>query len=388
MKRSQLIIGRALIYILIAFMVLAVGIWGFKQINDLKIAGKQAALNNFIVSLRNTVKKQSLSSAGSISEETFALPDDIESVCFVDTSEVISPFVDNKLNIQRKVFEEENVFIKPFEKFSPNRIDAISIRKEENPLCIKVIHGRIKLALESKGNHTVITTFRPAEKDIECVTVLYNSDPEDSIDITFLGYGYKKVEDFASDVSKYSNTVILNTEPFKSRRSNFNIYRIDNFDLSCDIGDWISCDEYSTKTIATKCPNDYILILVDRNKLKDIISPVRSSASSNFAKINTADNEFVLIHEFGHIFAELADEYVDEEYYSRFNFNVDDYPNCDNKPCEKWSSLTDGCFDGCSLNQYSRGVHNTLMRSLSAKDFGIVNKHEINSKIDIYENEE
>jgi len=47
---------------------------------------------------------------------------------------------------------------------------------------------------------------------------------------------------------------------------------------------------------------DLAVVLAERKWIADLVSPVRSSAMDNIGRINTQDNPFVVIHEFGHIF--------------------------------------------------------------------------------------
>jgi len=215
-------------------------------------------------------------------------------------------------------------------------------------------------------------------------------------DITIIGlydgtslFHYVKdqnLDDFREDVNKNVNT-FLTTEPFKGRQEKMNFYRVDKLEeLDCEIDAWVKCDEFSVKKLASYCPNDYIVILVDRGKVRDLISPVRSSAISNMAKINTADNELVVLHEFGHIFGGLADEYVDEKYYSNIGWSPLSYPNCDSPPdCNGWRGVDGtGCFEGCSLKKYSRPTENSLMRSLKTEKFGPLNERIIIGKLDVY----
>ena len=99
----------------------------------------------------------------------------------------------------------------------------------------------------------------------------------------------------------------------------------------------------------------------------------------------TADNPFVVMHEFGHSFGDLADEYVDD-YYLSFSFKGDNYPNCDSSSCDKWAETEGtGCFKGCSTDGFYRGTKNSLMKSLSAKYFGPINKEVLKEKLDVYE---
>ena len=92
------------------------------------------------------------------------------------------------------------------------------------------------------------------------------------------------------------------------------------------------------------------------------------------------------MHEFGHIFGGLADEYVDEKYYSNIGFDPKDYPNCDFPPiCTGWEGVNGtGCFDGCTLNSYSRPTENSIMRSLSTEKFGPLNENILINKLNVY----
>ncbi|MBI2138317.1 hypothetical protein HYU13_01910 [Candidatus Woesearchaeota archaeon] len=165
---------------------------------------------------------------------------------------------------------------------------------------------------------------------------------------------------------------VLATEPFSLNREKINIHRIDRFeDLGCTVGDYVKCDEFLVKKAASFCPNDFVIILVSRTKIADFLRPIRSSSVSNMAKINTADNPSVLLHEIGHAIGGLADEYVDEQYYRNAGLNIPSFPNCDVSSCSKWAGIEGtGCFSGCSLNEFYRPTDNSIMRSLQVKRFG------------------
>lgn len=371
---------------LFAIVAILILIFGATQIIKWRQTSKEIELVNLVSTLQNVIKKHSLTSYGTVDEKTIALPPEIETLCLVDRSKNISPYVNCNLNYEMNKYEDKNVFFEPFGKIQPIWVNNLELGDSENPLCLKTIKGTARLSLTSSFNKSLVSTFRPSDKEIDCVSVLYNSNPNNSIDIVFLGYGYNKFDDFALDVNR-NVELFLKTEPFKSNKEKINFYRIDKLeDISCEVGDWIKCDEFSVKKLASYCPNDYIIILVDRNKVKDLLSPVRSSAVSGMEKINTADNDLVVLHEFGHIFGGLADEYVDEKYYEYLNFNPMDYPNCDTPPdCNKWGGLNGtGCFGGCSLGKFSRSTANSLMRSLSTEKFGPLNEGVLINKLNIY----
>lgn len=385
MRKAQFI-SRPVMQVLFALVAVLILLFGGIQIAKWGETSKDIGIINLYSTLTNIIKKQAQLSYGSLDEKTIALPSEIQALCLVDRSKEISPLINCKLNDEINKYENKNVFFEPFDKFTPVQVDNFELNKEENPLCLKSVGSTVKLNLTSKGNRSLVSTFSPSDKEIDCVSVLYSSNPNNSIDIVFLGYGYKKFDDFREDVTKNIG-VFLATEPFKSNKEKISFYRIDKLDeLSCEIGDWVRCDEFEVKKLASYCPNDYIIILVDRSKIKDMLSPVRSSAVSNMEKINAADNKLVVLHEFGHIFGGLADEYVDEKYYSSTGFDPNDYPNCDFLPeCAEWGNVNGtGCFEGCSLKSYGRPTENSLMRSLSTEKFGPLNENIIINRLNVY----
>ncbi|MBW2974937.1 M64 family metallopeptidase [Candidatus Woesearchaeota archaeon] len=385
MKKAQLA-GLPLMHILFALIAVFILIFGAVQITRWAARSGDLELSNFLSSLQNTVEKHSLSSHGSVDEKVIAVPAGIESVCFVDRNKTISPLINCNLNDEINKYENKNVFFEPFGKFNPIWMDGFELREDENPLCLKTVEATLKTSLTSKGGKSLISTFRDSEKEIDCVSLLYNSPPNNSIDIAFLGYGYDKYDSFRKDAND-NIEVFLETEPFKSYQEGINFYQVNKLGgFDCEVGNWVRCDEFSVKKMASYCPNDYIFILVDRSRIKDFIKPVRSSAVSNMEKINTADNKLVVLHEFGHIFGGLADEYVDEKYYSNIGFDPESYPNCDLPPeCDEWKDVNGtGCFEGCSLNRYSRPTTNSIMRTLSTEKFGPLNERIIIDKLDLY----
>ena len=376
MKKSQLQLGQPFIWISMIVFIAFLLIFSTKAINNIKTTAKQTEIKNFVISLRSALEEMSYN-FGSVKELALSLPIDVSSVCFVDSSKKINPLINNKLNIQINKFPDKNLFLSPSSESYPYHIGYIKLQENENPLCIKTVNGKIRLKLTGRGNTTSVTASNPSDKEVDCVSLLYNGDPNDKVDIVFLAYNYDKTEDFTSEVNDYINNVFLKTEPFKSNKKKINFYMIDEFvDMGCDIKGYLDCNEFKVKQLASQCPNDYIFVLGKRNKALDLLSPVRSSAYSNIAHINTADNKKVLLHEFGHVFGGLADEYVDENYYA--GFNAAQYPNCDlNDKCpEKWKNLSARCFIGCSTNKFSRGTKTSIMRDFTKTDsYGVVDEN-------------
>lgn len=381
MKKSQLILSKPIIYAMALIFAAAILVWGLSQIQKTEKAIKSAEIDNFIITLNNNLKEQSLRSYDSVKEISLALPANVGFVCFIDKKGEYDNLVNMELNKAKGVYTDKNLFFFP-ERYFPSSIENFEL--SENPLCISTINGKVKLRLTAGANVALISPADAADGKKECTSIIYNGNPEKRIDVVFLGEGYDKINEFNSDINSYINNVFIRTEPFYKNKNLFNFYRIDSFDeLGCEIKGYIKCDDYKAKLKASSCPNDFIFILTERSKIKDMISPVRSAAFSNSAFINTADNEFVLIHEFAHIFSKLADEYVDEDYYK--DFNIKEFPNCDIAGCSKWQIITDSCFEGCSLNSFYRSSENSIMRNYyKSKSFGIVNENIINKKMEAY----
>ena len=382
MSKAQ---SRQIVYIIMAVFALVILLFGYEAVQKITAFNREREIKNFGITLENNLKRYSTApySYGSVNEKAFSLPGGVESICFVDRSKEINRFADNELNVQVNNFPDENIFLKPFGEFIPINVKYLELSEGNNPLCVKAVNSKISLALTTKGSAAEITALNES-KEVDCVSIIYNGKEESKIDIVFLGYAYEKADDFSNDVNGYIN-IFLETEPFKRSSNRINFYRIDKFpDLKCDIKDWIQCDDFAVKKLASECPNDYIFVLVDRSRIAEMIRPVRSAAIGNTAKINAAERKTVLVHEFGHSFGGLADEYVDEDYYGATEFNAKTYPNCDTAPCSKWSLMTKGCYGGCSLGVYNRPTENSIMRSLRADYFGVVNEHAIEGMLDYY----
>ena len=292
--------------------------------------------------------------------------------------------INNELNTYMSRFNESNLFMKPFTEFAPFGISYFTLDDETNPLCIKVVNGKIKLRLVNAGRgKTKIEAQEVKDMSVDCNTKL--SHGEDKLDIVFLPYGYEDKADFNADVDYYIDEVFMRVEPFKTKIKKLNFHMVNVFvDLGCSLGSIIRCNELKVKQLASHCPNDYIIVLAERNKISDLFNPVRSSASSNVAKVNTADDKLVLAHEFAHILAGLADEYVDARYSGTF-FDEEEYANCDTEECSEWSGMygTD-CYKGCSLGILYRPTEESIMRSFKTSLFGPVNRKEIITAINAY----
>ena len=205
-----------------------------------------------------------------------------------------------------------------------------------------------------------------------CETIRFSRDVGETFNLVFLADNYNDISAFTEDVGSFSNA-LLNLRPFNTYQERFNIYTIKNTTtLNCKYDDAVICDDGKAKREASKCPHDFIIILSHRNKIVDVVDPLRSAAYLNIASINTADNPLVLAHEFGHLFGDFAEEYIAD-------YKIDwDAPNCDNTiSCKRFQIVQDsGCFNGCTTHDYSRSIERGLMRSYwNGESYGPYNEY-------------
>ena len=218
--------------------------------------------------------------------------------------------------------------------------------------------------------------------DSDCITILKNPN---SFDVVFLSYKHPSNEDFIKSVNNYvyGANGFASIEPFKSHLDRLSFYAVYTDSVQCDLEQGtLICDDYTSKKVASKCPNDYVFILSDRNNFVDALIPIRSSAYLNIGSINTADNELVVMHEFAHLFGKLVDEYVDDVSYK--GFTLKNSPNCDDKDCGKWKDFPNTkCLKGCALSTFYRSQDFTIMRNyFKSKEFGAYNEWLLNKSLE------
>jgi hypothetical protein len=207
------------------------------------------------------------------------------------------------------------------------------------------------------------------DSDVRVFKILDNGTPDKKVDIAIIAEGYKRSEldKVKKDFNKFVN-VFFSQEPYKSRKKDFNIYGV--FKPSGDSG----CDEPSHDVFKNTVLNtsfysmgsERYLLTEDNKSLRNIAGHVAydtlfimvnhsrygGGGIYNFYCTFTADNTwngYLILHEFGHSFTGLADEYYSSdtaynEFYPRGIEPVE--PNITallNPDKVKWKSfLTDG----------------------------------------------
>jgi hypothetical protein len=167
------------------------------------------------------------------------------------------------------------------------------------------------------------------------VTLMENGAPAAKIDIVILGDGYAKsdMEKLRRD-AKHLNDVMFATSPFKERENNFNVrlIEVESVDSGIDIPDrnvWrnnalgcrystfglpryvLTTENKSLRDIAAAVPYDFICILVNDTRYGGggIYNLFATTYTNEKVKEEEWQSEYMYVHEFGHSFAGLADEY-------------------------------------------------------------------------------
>jgi len=189
--------------------------------------------------------------------------------------------------------------------------------------------GEFRLSWDEEINPASIFCDPGNPMEFESVDLEIHGDASGKIDILFLAEGYTEAEmdKFLGDVFR-SADYIFSEEPFRSHREKFNIRAVKSYskDSGTDIpgqGIWkntvlnssfytfgierymTTMDFKSVCDVAANAHYDQIYILVNTDKYG-------GGGIYNHYSISAADNEAsraVVIHEFGHAFGGLADEY-------------------------------------------------------------------------------
>jgi hypothetical protein len=193
-----------------------------------------------------------------------------------------------------------------------------------------------------------------------------SGDCAKSVDVAILAEGYRQEEmsKFIGDASRLTDS-LFKVEPFRSLQSKFNIYALKTPSVDSgtdipgrniyantlynstfytfDIARYLTTSDMKTVyDMAASVPYDYLIVLVNSKEYG-------GGGFCNYLSVCTSDNSLaanVFIHEFGHEFAGLGDEYYTSEvaYDNYYNLKIEPWePNLttlvDFK--SKWGALID-----------------------------------------------
>jgi hypothetical protein len=216
-----------------------------------------------------------------------------------------------------------------------------------------------------------------------CLNILNNGDPNKNIDIAFVGDGYFDNEELNKDVIKIvdyegNNGIngLMSVEPFKSNGNKFNIWMIkagNQIPMVTISENFQGPDRDKSLEIAAECSSADYKIVLSKKEFRsyaftdDAYLSLGSYSESGWGRL--------LLHEFGHTFGKLADEYVDPPMGNRPH-----PPNCapDIATAQKWWGSTAGTgFYGCSYTETNiRPYFNSIMRNqlIFKDDYGEINE--------------
>ena len=262
----------------------------------------------------------------------------------------------------------------------------------------------------------------------ESFQVLNSNESYNKVDIVFLpeGYTQSEMDSFKTDCKKFAE-YFFNSSPFKENKNKFNFWGVEaaSEESGTDFpakGIWartlfntnfstfgtqrylMTTDNKTVRNAASNVPYDQIYILVNTKEYG-------GGAIYNYFSVCMSNNRFeeqVFVHEFGHGFASLADEYVTEDvsYQNFYDLNVEPVdPNLTTLVDfnSKWKNMVDdetpiptpetnesknkvGAFEGGGYVQKGifRPMLNCTMRALNAEGFCSVCKKAIQEMIDFY----
>jgi hypothetical protein len=183
-------------------------------------------------------------------------------------------------------------------------------------------------------------------KEYETIQILNNGKPEKKVDIVILAEGYTKSEmqKFTEDANRVTG-YLFDEEPFKSEKDKFNVTAVlspseesgtdipgENIYVNTlfnstfytfDLPRYLTTSDMKTiYDVAAIVPYDQIYLLVNSERYG-------GGGFYNFVTVCTADNKLtrqVFVHEFGHGFGGLGDEYYDSSVAYEDFYNLDIEP--------------------------------------------------------------
>jgi hypothetical protein len=215
--------------------------------------------------------------------------------------------------------------------------------------------SRVRLAIEVRGLDKKLKELasfeidpasweihkEPPAGDVTVIPAHLSGEPHAKVDIAILGEGYTVAESgkFAADLKRFT-TIFLSAEPYASHRDSFNIYGVlrpsrdsgpdepshasfkstvlgTTFDSMGSERYLLTEDNLAMRDLAGHVPYDAIYIMVNSPRYG-------GGGIYNLYCTFTTDNqwhEYIFLHEFGHAFGGLADEY-----YSSSTAYNDFYP--------------------------------------------------------------
>ncbi len=212
----------------------------------------------------------------------------------------------------------------------------------------------------------------------ECKLLMGSTNP-DHLDVVFVGSNFANDTPFNDYVDK-TYRGLFTVQPFARNSGKFNIWRLDTRqDLSCVTKEprIFECDRNKITAAASTCPNDVIVVVVNNNEWRGA-----GFKNENLVYLGMGVPTDAFVHELGHAFAGLDDEYL---YEGTDPYQPEESPNCDTVAvCPKFAGTsTAECKNGCGFANRYRSIDTGMMRILG-HPFGPFDEKIIEQKLSRY----
>lgn len=237
---------------------------------------------------------------------------------------------DDGLNGIKKTYHESAIIPYPKQKI----IFAVEMRGKDN-LLSEIYRSEIN------PDDLLIIKDTVSDKNVKVIESLKSGDPHIKVDVVILAEGYTAAEEkkFRNDLARFTK-IFFNQEPYKSNMDKFNVYGVfkPSEESGVDEPDHNSFKKTILNATFYSLGSERYLLTEDNKTMRDLAANVPYDAI--YIMVNskryggggiynlyctfTADNQwhdYLFLHEFGHSFAGLADEY----YTSDVSYN-DFYP--------------------------------------------------------------
>lgn len=213
--------------------------------------------------------------------------------------------------------------------FPKNKIQLTISRRDKH----MVFHEIFSTVIDPKNSALINSQKRTPQ--FKSITLIDNGAPENKVDLLIIGDGYAKadMQKFRDDAKHYSD-VLFGTEPFKKRKKDFNVRLIEVESKESGIDKpksnvwkentlgtmydtfgsarYILTEENRVlRDIAGQLPYDAIAILVNDNRYGGggIYNLYTTCYTKTDVKGQEWQMDYVFVHELGHSFGGLGDEY-------------------------------------------------------------------------------
>ena len=214
-----------------------------------------------------------------------------------------------------------------FREYKDTPEGKTTVKRFEEVLLVPMPQRKVRIALQRRNKATMqledqaIAVYDPSgmgllevtKPEVPAVPYELHGDPAVKLDVAFVMQGFDDDTAYYNSVCRRMAEVLFGNEPFKSHRSDFNLYFLRG-EAGVDYNA-LGSDRYAMTfklfqlhNVLGDTPCDHIVIVINNAKYG-------GGAIYNFYSVSSLHSmaEMVLTHELGHGIGGLADEYVDED---------------------------------------------------------------------------